>query len=265
MRNGRHDAVAPGTGARRPRSGIVTFHGGKGGVGTTTFAAESAAMLSEAGFRVAAIDLDLCGGDLHYRLDTSLTRGTHSVCDLLPVIDELDHRTVGKALTRCPCGAGLLPAAVDPPRMTATREQVERLLSLMAKESEFVIVDTAPGVAEHSLAALSRSDLRVFVTSPEVSSVAGLRRCMDLVIDVPASRLTSSLLMNRALGRRGDALSVEDTGAFLGLRVENLIYEDSFAFRFAADNGRTVACARSSTGRSMSRCIEDLFGLKSRR
>src|SRR5450756_3166913 len=79
----------------------ILFHGGKGGVGTTTLAAETAGSLSRRRRRVAAVDLDIFRGDLHYRLDLPLSRGTHTLADLLPVLDEVDGRILDNALSTC--------------------------------------------------------------------------------------------------------------------------------------------------------------------
>ena len=69
------------------------------------------------------------------------------------------------------------PAAGD----TVTGEDVSRLLASLAREFRYVIVDTAPGLSEQTLAALDRATDVVMLTSMDVPGVRGLRKEIDVL------------------------------------------------------------------------------------
>ena len=80
----------------------VLFHGCGGGAGATFLAAESAAMLSASGQRVAVVDADRASGGLHYRLDVPLTRDTFTVWDLVPILEDTTDHVIDNAFSNSP-------------------------------------------------------------------------------------------------------------------------------------------------------------------
>ena len=101
------------------------------------------------------------------------------------------------------CGAES-PAAGD----TVAGEDVSRLLALLAREFRYVVVDTAPGLSEQTLAALDRATDVVMLTSMDVPGVRGLRKELDVLRElcmIPAGR---HVVMNFADPKGG--LSVRD-------------------------------------------------------
>ena len=79
------------------------------------------------------------------------------------------------------------PAAGD----TVSGEDVSRLLASLAREFRYVIVDTAPGLSEQTLAALDRATDVVMLTSMDVPGVRGLRKELDVLRElcmIPAGR-----------------------------------------------------------------------------
>lgn len=164
----------------REHKAVTAFHGGKGGVGVTTLVAECATALSVAGFNVAAVDLDLYRGDLHFRLDVPVAAATHTVIDLLPVAGELDRGVADNALTRCRDGAGLLPAPRDGSGAAAAdAASVAALIAGLAPLFDHVLLDTGCRYDAPVAAALSVADRLVLVVTPEIASVGGARRALD--------------------------------------------------------------------------------------
>ena len=101
------------------------------------------------------------------------------------------------------CGAES-PAAGD----TVRGEDVTRLLASLAREFRYVVVDTAPGLSEQTLAALDRATDVVMLTSMDVPGVRGLRKELDVLRElamIPAGR---HVVMNFADPKGG--LSVRD-------------------------------------------------------
>src|SRR3712207_8781604 len=77
------------------------------------------------------------------------------------------------------------PAAGD----TVTADDVSRLLAQLAREFRYVVVDTAPGLSEQTLAALDRASDVVMLSSMDVPGVRGLRKELE---DRKSTRLNSS-------------------------------------------------------------------------
>lgn len=218
----------------------------------TTLAVESAAAISRTGASVAVIDLDLYGGDTHYRLDVAVSRSGHTLADLLPVVEELDRQMIENAFSRCPCGVFLLPAPVDPREAALVEpEHVRRIVSSVSAAFDLVILDTAARLDEVTRAALGTSGLLVLVATPELSCLGGTRRVLDhLEPEVPAGE-RPALILNRSLGR-SDLVTVREAEEFLGLPVSAVLPEASVLCRRAADEGRLVGGDRSELGRLIS-------------
>jgi MinD-like ATPase involved in chromosome partitioning or flagellar assembly len=242
--------LAPGgtPGIDTPPFNIVTFYGGKGGVGTTTLAVETAALLSMAGHDVVAVDLDLYGPDLHYRMDVPIGRGSYTIADLVPVAEELDEHVLRNALSDCRRGVRLLPAPASPwdaPLLRA--EHVRGILRHLVRICDCVIVDTCSRLDGVTAAAMSEADLQVLVSTPELSSLGGLRRAIEFLDGIDAFAARRILVLNRSLGK-GDSVSIVDVKSFLGLPVKAVITEEAQAFRLAADEGRAIVASSTSTG-----------------
>jgi pilus assembly protein CpaE len=242
------------------RTRIVAFHGGKGGVGTTTLVAETAALLSNYGRKVVAVDLDLFRGDLHYRLDAPISRTTHTLVDVLPVLSEVDGRVLENALETCPCGARLLPAPVSSIESRAVQEpHIMKLLPALAGEFDHVIVDTPPALTEVVTATLNASDLIVLIVTPELACLGGALKALD---EIRSPELETKLVVNRSLGDI-DTLIEADIESFLNLRVAAVLPEDTARCRRAGDEGRLLTSERSSLGQAVEELVHRIFFLKS--
>lgn len=264
----RPEPAVPGGGEEAPdRSRLpaaphqtAVFHGGKGGVGTTTLASEAAAILAGSGRGVVAVDLDLYRGDLNYRLDVPATRDTHTFADLLPVLGELDARILDNALSRCRCGARMLPAPVSPGEAsTIEPDHVRRLLKALTGEFEQVIVDT-PVAGDQLAPALESADLLVLVVTPEVSCLGGARRVLDSVFSTGGKRPDLALVVNRSLGA-SDAVSASELESFLQRPATAVLPEDTSRCRRLADEGRLITSERSSVGHGIAALVRSLFAL----
>jgi pilus assembly protein CpaE len=118
------------------------------------------------------------------------------------------------------CGAES-PAAGD----SITAEDVTRLLASLAREFRYVVVDTAPGLSEPTLAALDRATDVVMLTSMDVPGVRGLRKELDVLRElamIPAGR---HVVMNFADPKGG--LTVRDVETTIGTGVDVVLPRSS--------------------------------------
>lgn len=237
----------------------IAFHGGKGGVGTTFLAAESAAALSAQGLRVAAVEAGLHRGGLHYRLDVPLTRETFTLADLLPVLDDLTDRALDNALSECPCGARLLPSSNGvglEPFMTS--ERFEALAPALAARFDQVIFDTPSLLDGAAIASLAAADLVVLVVTPELGCLGGARQALGALAESGVGSRKPALIVNRSLGDQ-DTITLSDIESFLDLPVTIVLPEETARCRRVTDEGRFAFQERSTLGQGIGVMVRRLF------
>ncbi|MGY1605472.1 AAA family ATPase [Geodermatophilus sp. SYSU D00815] len=244
MRAGVRDVVAPDTGVEALRAAferagraaaerrrvlrpleetarytgrVITVASPKGGVGKTTVATNLAIGLTQvAPQSTVLVDLDVQFGDVASALDLAPEYTLPDVVRGPAVEDTIVLKTF---LTQHPtglyavCGAES-PAAGD----TVTGADVTRLLAALAREFRYVVVDTAPGLSEQTLAALDRATDVVMLTSMDVPGVRGLRKEIDVLRElcmIPAGR---HVVMNFHDPKGG--LQVRDVETTIGSGVD---------------------------------------------
>jgi pilus assembly protein CpaE len=214
---GRRRVLRPAGETDRYAGRVITVASPKGGVGKTTVSTNLAIGLTEAAPQsTVLVDLDVQFGDVASALglvpEYTLPDAVHG-----PAAE--DTMVLKTFLTQHPsglfavCGAES-PAAGD----TVSGEDVTRLLASLAREFRYVVVDTAPGLSEQTLAALDRASDVVMLTSMDVPGVRGLRKELDVLRElamIPAGR---HVVMNFADPRGG--LTVRDVETTIGTGVD---------------------------------------------
>ncbi|WP_448624069.1 AAA family ATPase [Geodermatophilus sp. URMC 64] len=214
---GRRRVLRPVTETARYTGRVLTVASPKGGVGKTTVSTNLAIGLTKAAPQsTVLVDLDVQFGDVASALGLV---PEYSLPDVVRGPASEDTMVLKTFLTQHPsglyavCGAES-PAAGD----TVTGEDVTRLLAALAREFRYVVVDTAPGLSEQTLAALDRATDVVMLTSMDVPAVRGLRKELDVLRElcmIPAGR---HVVMNFADPKGG--LSVRDVETTIGTGVD---------------------------------------------
>ena len=223
---GRRRVLRPVAETARYTGRVITVASPKGGVGKTTVATNLAIGLTEAAPQsTVLVDLDVQFGDVASAL--ALTP-EYSLPDVVHGPASEDTMVLKTFLTQHPsglyavCGAES-PAAGD----TVSGEEVSRLLAALAREFRYVVVDTAPGLSEPTLAALDRATDVIMLTSMDVPGVRGLRKELDVLRElcmIPAGR---HVVMNFADPKAG--LSVRDVETTIGTGVDVVLPRSSAA------------------------------------
>lgn len=183
--------------ARAPESlsRVYAFFGAKGGVGTTTLAYNVAAGIAALHYRVALIDGSLQFGDIRTLL---------RVADDVPSIVQLPTTHVQRAdleqvMYRDGWGVDVLlaPPRIEMAEMVTPRD-IERLLSLMRKIYNVVIIDTSTAIDDTVLTYLDNSDALIQVVTNEWTSLHRAHAVADTLtaINFPADRV--KYIVNRA-------------------------------------------------------------------
>jgi pilus assembly protein CpaE len=227
----RQRAASPTAGGRL-RGRVIPVASPKGGCGKTTVATNLAVGLARlAPQQTVILDLDLQFGDVATALQLAPEQG---LADAIRVKD-LDAMALKTFLSPHPAGLYALCGPDSPARADAiTGEDVGRLVDLLAGEFRYVVVDTAPGLTEHTLAVLDQASDAVLVAGMDVPSIRGLRKELEILRELSLTRMTQHVVVNFA--DRASGLTVKDVEAVIGTAVD-LVLPRSKAVPLSTNRG----------------------------
>jgi len=200
-----------------PRLGrVIPVASPKGGCGKTTVATNLAVGLARvAPHETVIVDLDLQFGDVATALQLTPAQG---LADALHARN-LDAMTLKTFLTPHPSGLYALCAPDSPAYADSiTGDDVARLVTLLAEQFRYVVIDTAPGLSEHTLAVLDQSSDAVMVGGMDVPSIRGLAKELGILRQLGFDRLARHVVLNFADRRSG--LTVKDVETVIGTAVD---------------------------------------------
>jgi flagellar biosynthesis protein FlhG len=155
---------------------FISITSGKGGVGKTSIAVNLAVQLAQHGKRVCLLDADwgLANVNVMLRL-----RPQYTLEDVIVSGVSLDE-----VLLRNVQGVDIIPGSSGSERMTAlTPDQLERLANAMQdlQQYDFVLIDSASGIARNVLALSLASPEVLMVITPEPTSMTDAYALLKLL------------------------------------------------------------------------------------
>ncbi len=207
-------ATPPG---RAPR--VIAVVSAKGGLGKTAVAVNLAAGLARhAPNEVVLLDADVQFGDVATALDLS---PVHTLTDAVSPAAH-DPMVLKTRLTPHSGGFFVVASASSPADGDqVTSDELGRLIEALSAIFAFVIIDTAPGLGIHSLAALDAATDAVFLCSLSVSSARSLRSELAVLAHIGLDSSRRHVVLN--LADKAAGLTVRDAAATIGLAPDVVI------------------------------------------
>lgn len=173
---------------------IVSFFGTKGGVGKTTLAINTAVALRQATrSHVVLVDLDLQFGDVAAAMNI---RPRQSIADLVQESSEIDRELLENyLLVHKPTGVKVLCAPLKPEHAEiVSQSDVERILTVLRENYQYIIVDTACWFSDPVLTALEMSNRIFMVTALDVLTVKNTKMALHIMETLNMHGLTQVVL-----------------------------------------------------------------------
>jgi len=189
----------------------------KGGAGKTTVATNLALALAQvAPGEVVIIDLDLQFGDVASALGL---RPDLTFADAVRSLDTLDATGLKAHLTVHPADLFVLCAPATPTEADdLTIEQVERVLELLTQSFKYVVVDTASGLDENTLAALEYATDLLLISATDVPSIRATVKEIEALRVIGKPQHLWHFVLNRADAKTG--LTIPAIERTVGINVD---------------------------------------------
>lgn len=237
---------------------IVAFVGARGGVGSTTLAANLAWHLAEQqNRRVALVDFDLQNGDCALALNIKPGSGLR---DALEHPLRVDATLIERAMT--PCGDRLFVLSSEEPlkdEISFSGEAVESIMSVLRPQFHYVIADVPTAPLPAYRRALELADLRIIVADQTLRSVRDAVRLRRLLADDNGSH-RSALILNRSGEGGRDAVSLAEIRETVELTPKGVIAFQPKLFARAAIRGKPAAAEGGRFAESIAALAGELLG-----
>lgn len=225
----------PESSTQRPRrrGRNVAFLGAKGGVGSTTLAANYALALQK------ETKEDVCLVDLNTQLgDAALSLGLEpkfSVLDALESASRLDYDFLSALLAEHPSGLSVLagPDSYQPGRVSDSYA-LETLLDLLGQNFSYTVLDAGVG-GEYTSTAVQRADLVYLIIQADVATVRNAQRLISHFQATVGTGPRMELVMNRVGAK--EQLSQAQVENTLGAKVRWSVPNDFRRIQDAHNRG----------------------------
>jgi pilus assembly protein CpaE len=191
---------------------VLAVMGAKGGVGATVVACQLAAALQAMGSRTVVVDLNYPLGDVALHFDV---RPTYTLAHVVKQDEDLDPTYLRGLLQGHRSGVHILAAPERVEEAELVRGiHVERVISILREEFDFVVLDVSRSWNEASVRALDLASEILLITSLDVPTLNHARQHLDLLRRLGHSDAKIHPIANRY--SRRDAVTDKEFAQFLG-------------------------------------------------
>ncbi len=185
--------------AEPPAKQVVVFMHGKGGVGTTTLAVNTAvALATTAGKSVSLLDLDLAYGNAARMLGLQADR---TLADLAAE-DRVSVDTLHSMTLEHKSGVKVVVGCDQPEQATSVGGLLVRwVIEQELERSDLVVIDTASWLSEATLAILPEATTVCVVTTPRLVALDATAACLQVLERLGVGRDRARLVLNNTATR----------------------------------------------------------------
>lgn len=192
---------------------IIGISSGKGGVGKSTLAVNLALALKKFGKHVTIVDCNLSTPHLSYYLGTDYYGAT------------LNDVLLGKAKIQDAIhnyeGIRYIPASLELKDLVGIElAKFKSVVKKLSPDTDYIILDSAPGLGREAVAVLHAADELLFVATPFVSSINDIIRCIDVVKEFGNKKIR--IVLNMVSGKRYELLP-ETVEEVTGIHVIGIV------------------------------------------
>jgi len=248
----RRFATTRGEAVAKRGGNVVLFVHGKGGVGCTTLAVNSAVALAATTiYRVTLLDLNLEFGNAGMLMNLTSSR---TLADLAEnAHEQLDETTFGTYLEQDRSGVRVLAGCDVPERAElVTVPAVQQAIDHLQKQSDYVIVDAPASFSQQVLAAMDVADAAVIVTSAHLPSLKATKQALEVLEKLSFPRERTVLVVNRTSAA---GVEMDHVARFFNRKPE-IVVPYTEACDDAADRGRPLTILHPDS--AASKAIRDL-------
>jgi pilus assembly protein CpaE len=239
---------------------IINVIGSKGGTGTTTVAVNLAVSLAESkgAPSVALIDMNLLFGEIPLFLGI---KPSYHWGEITKNITRLDNTFLKNILSLGASGVYVLPSPAYLDRyISATPEVMERLLSVMSRMFDFVVIDGGQSVDNIALKILEKSHTVLLVSVLSVPCLSNTNKLLKSFSDLGYPKKERiNVIINRYI--KNVDISIEDAETAIGNKIFWRIDNDYQATMSAINKGQSLTqCApRASITKNFKEMAETLL------
>ncbi len=194
--------------ATTQRGQIFAVYSPKGGVGTSTIAANLAIALRQLSQKkVALVDGNLTLGDLNVVLNMVPKR---NIVDLKDRVADLDQDLLNDVLEVHQSQVRVLSSPPNPQDgELVTSDHLRSILDVMRNEFDYIIVDTQSSFHDRAIAVLDMADRIIVLMTLEMTCIKNIKLFMEVAELLGYAREKLMLVLNKADSR-------------MGIRIENV-------------------------------------------
>lgn len=183
-------------------SKVITVFSTKGGVGKTTIASNLAVGIArQTRKKVALLDLDVFFGDVAVQLNINVR---NTLSDLIKDISNLDVNLLEEFMMSHFSGVKILPAPLKPEYAEyITASHIEKIIKIARERYSYIILDTSQNFNEITLAALDASDIILFLTSMDLTSIKNTKTGLEVMESLKYSKEKLKIIINRGTEQYG--------------------------------------------------------------
>jgi septum site-determining protein MinD len=215
---------------------VIIITSGKGGVGKTTTTSNIGMALARLGYETLLIDADVGLRNLDLLLGLE-NRIIYTGLDVLSDTCRLEQALIND---KRQAKLTFFPLSSSQAKVPITKSQIQKLVSLLEDQYEFILIDSPAGIDEGFQTALTSAKEAVVVVTPEVPSIRDADKVIGILVSQEIKKI--SLLVNRIrpkMVKTDDMMSIDDVKNILGVPLVGVI-PDSEQVIIASNRGEPL-------------------------